>query len=167
MIVLVFFFFKQKTAYEMRISDWSSDVCSSDLVAFGRKIATIGLSMKKNVKLAREMGLLTIPESALIDIERIGDYPDSQICVISTGSQGELMSALTRMANQENRWLEVGAGDTVILSSHPIPGNEMDVSKVIDGLTRLGTKLAHSCLHDVHATGNDKQEDIKIGRAHV
>src|SRR3546814_1201080 len=109
MIVLVFFFFKQKTAYEMRISDWSSDVCSSDLVAFGRKIATIGLSMKKNVKLAREMGLLTIPESALIDIKRIGDYPDSQICVISTGSQGEPMSALTRMANQENRWLEVGA----------------------------------------------------------
>src|SRR3546814_1798091 len=111
MIVLVFFFFKQKTAYEMRISDWSSDVCSSDLVAFGRKIATIGLSMKKNVKLAREMGLLTIPESALIDIERIGDYPDSQICVISTGSQGEPMSALTRMANQENRWLEVGRSE--------------------------------------------------------
>src|SRR3546814_572501 len=130
-------------------------------VAFGRKIATIGLSMKKNVKLAREMGLLTIPESALIDIERIGDYPDSQICVISTGSQGEPMSALTRMANQENRWLEVGAGDTVILSSHPIPGNEMDVSKVIDGLTRLGTKVVHSGLHDVHATGHAKQEEIK------
>src|SRR3546814_1471988 len=128
-------------------------------VAFGRKIATIGLSMKKSVKLAREMGLLTIPESALIDIERIGDYPDSQICVISTGSQGEPMSALTRMANQENRWLEVGAGDTVILSSHPIPGNEMDVSKVIDGLTRLGTKVVHSGLHDVHATGHAKRSE--------
>src|SRR3546814_17340845 len=71
------------------------------------------------------------------------------------------MSALTRMANQENRWLEVGAGDTVILSSHPIPGNEMDVSKVIDGLTRLGTKVVHSGLHDVHATGHAKQEEIK------
>src|SRR3546814_6387047 len=128
-------------------------------VAFGRKIATIGLSMKKSVKLAREMGLLTIPESALIDIERIGDYPDSQICVISTGSQGEPMSALTRMANQENRWLEVGAGDTVILSSHPIPGNEMDVRKVIDGLTSLAPKAVHSDIHDGHATVHAKQEE--------
>jgi ribonuclease J len=130
-------------------------------VAFGRKVATIGLSMKKNVKLAREMGLLTIPESSLIDIEDIGDLPDGQVCVISTGSQGEPMSALTRMANRENRWLTIGDGDTVILSSHPIPGNEMDVSKVIDGLVRLGARVVHSGLEDVHATGHAKQEEIK------
>ena len=71
------------------------------------------------------------------------------------------MSALTRMANRENRWLEIGAGDTVILSSHPIPGNEMSVSKVIDGLVRLGAKVVHSGLEDVHATGHAKQEEIK------
>ena len=130
-------------------------------VAFGRKVATLGLSMKKNVRLAREMGLLRIPEASLIDIEDIGDLPDGQVCVISTGSQGEPMSALTRMANRENRWLEVGEGDTVILSSHPIPGNEMDVSKVIDGLVRLGVKVVHSGLEDVHATGHAKQEEIK------
>jgi len=130
-------------------------------VAFGRKVATIGLSMKKNVKLAREMGLLTIPESSLVDIEDIGDLPDAQVCVISTGSQGEPMSALTRMANRENRWLTVGDGDTIILSSHPIPGNEMDVTKVIDGLVRLGAKVVHSGLEDVHATGHAKQEEIK------
>jgi ribonuclease J len=130
-------------------------------VSFGRKVATIGMSMKKNVRLAREMGLLTIPESALIDIEKIGDYPDGSVCVISTGSQGEPMSALTRMANRENRWLEIGAGDTVILSSHPIPGNEMSVTKVIDGLVRLGAKVVHSGLEDVHATGHAKQEEIK------
>src|SRR3546814_18734342 len=93
------------------------------------------------------MGLLTIPESALIDIERIGDYPDSQICVISTVSQGEPMSALTRMANQENRWLEVGAADPAILSSNPIPGNELDTRQVHDGLHALGNKLVHFGLH--------------------
>lgn len=129
--------------------------------AFGRKVATLGLSMKKNVRLAREMGLLRIPESALIDIEDIGDLADGDVCVISTGSQGEPMSALTRMANSENRWLTIGERDTVILSSHPIPGNEMSVSKVIDGLVRLGAKVVHSGIEDVHATGHAKQEEIK------
>ena len=130
-------------------------------IAFGRKVSTLGLSMKKNVRLAREMGLLQIPESALVDIEDIGDLADGDVCVISTGSQGEPMSALTRMANSENRWLTIGEGDTVILSSHPIPGNEMSVSKVIDGLVRLGARVVHSGIEDVHATGHAKQEEIK------
>jgi ribonuclease J len=130
-------------------------------IAFGRKVSTLGLSMKKNVRLAREMGLLHIPDSAMVDIEKIDDLPDGDVCVISTGSQGEPMSALTRMANSENRWLTIGEGDTVILSSHPIPGNEMSVTKVIDGLVRLGAKVVHSGLEDVHATGHAKQEEIK------
>jgi ribonuclease J len=130
-------------------------------LAFDRKVATLGLSMKKNMRLAREMGLLEIPDSAIVDIEDIGDLADGDICVISTGSQGEPMSALTRMANSENRWLTIGEGDTVILSSHPIPGNEMSVSKVIDGLVRLGAKVVHSGIEDVHATGHAKQEEIK------
>ena len=130
-------------------------------VSFNRKVATLGLSMTKNVRLAREMGLLHIPEASLIDIEKIDDLPDGDICVISTGSQGEPMSALTRMANSENRWLTIGEGDTVILSSHPIPGNEMSVTKVIDGLVRLGAKVVHSGLEDVHATGHAKQEELK------
>jgi len=130
-------------------------------IQHGRKIATLGLSMKKNVRLAREMGLLHIPESALVDIEDIDDIPDGEVCVISTGSQGEPMSALTRMANGENRWIRIREDDTVILSSHPIPGNEMDVSKVIDGLVRLGAKVVHSGIEDVHATGHAKAEEIK------
>jgi ribonuclease J len=130
-------------------------------ISFGRKVATLGLSMKKNVKLAREMGLLNIPESSLIDIEDIGDLADGDVCVICTGSQGEPMSALTRMANNENRWITIGDSDTVILSSHPIPGNEMSVTKVIDGIVRLGAKVVHSGLEDVHATGHAKQEEIK------
>jgi len=130
-------------------------------IAFDRKVATLGLSMKKNVRLAREMGLLRIPDSTMVDIEDIGDFADGDVCVISTGSQGEPMSALTRMANSENRWLAIGEGDTVILSSHPIPGNEMSVTKVIDGLVRLGAKVVHSGLEDVHATGHAKQEELK------
>jgi len=130
-------------------------------ISFGRKVATLGLSMKKNVRLAREMGLLRIPEDALVDIDDVRDLDPGQVCVISTGSQGEPMSALSLMAQRNNRWLEIDQDDTVILSSHPIPGNEMNVSKVIDGLVRLGAEVVHSGLHDVHASGHAKQEELK------
>jgi ribonuclease J len=130
-------------------------------VAFGRKVATLGLSMKKNVRLARDMGLLRIPDHALVDIDDVRDLPPGEVCVISTGSQGEPMSALSLMAQRNNRWLEIDADDTVILSSHPIPGNEMNVSKVIDGLVRLGAEVVHSGVADVHASGHAKQEELK------
>jgi ribonuclease J len=130
-------------------------------IAFGRKVATLGLSMKKNVRLAREMGLLRIPDNALVDIDDVRDLPPGQVCVISTGSQGEPMSALALMAQRNNRWLEIDADDTVILSSHPIPGNEMNVSKVIDGLVRLGAEVVHSGIAEVHASGHAKQEELK------
>jgi ribonuclease J len=130
-------------------------------VAFGRKVATLGLSMKKNVRLARDMGLLRIPDHALVDIDDVRDLPPGKVCVISTGSQGEPMSALSLMAQRNNRWLEINADDTVILSSHPIPGNEMNVSKVIDGLVRLGAEVVHSGVADVHASGHAKQEELK------
>ncbi len=130
-------------------------------VTFGRKLATLGMSMKKNVRLAREMGLLRIPDHALVDIDDVRDMPPGQVCVISTGSQGEPMSALALMAQRNNRWLEINAHDTVILSSHPIPGNEMNVSKVIDGLVRLGAEVVHSGVASVHASGHAKQEELK------
>jgi ribonuclease J len=130
-------------------------------LAFDRTIATMGLSMKKNVRLAREMGLLDIPDRSLCDIADVGDIPADEVCVISTGSQGEPMSALSLMAAQENRWLTVGEGDVVIMSSHPIPGNEFPVSKVIDGLIRLGAEVVHSGIEDVHASGHAKQEELK------
>ena len=129
--------------------------------SFGRVIIPLGRSMRKNIAMARQMGILDIPDSALADIEDIGDYDDGQICVVSTGSQGEPMSALTLLGGGENRWLKVTGNDTVILSSHPIPGNEMNVSKVIDNLVRLGVRVVHSGIHDVHATGHAKQEELK------
>ncbi|CAN5749104.1 ribonuclease J [soil metagenome] len=130
-------------------------------IAFDRTVATLGMSMKKNVKLAREMGLLTIPDRHLRDIDEVGDLDPGKVCIISTGSQGEPMSALTLMAANESKWLKLGPDDTVILSSHPIPGNEMNVSKVIDGLVRLGVEVVHSGIEDVHATGHAKQEELK------
>jgi len=130
-------------------------------IAFDRTIATLGMSMKKNVRLARDMGLLQIPDSRLVDIEDIVDIDPAKVCVISTGSQGEPMSALALMASSDNRWIKVGPEDTVILSSHPIPGNEASVSKIIDGMTRLGAEVIHSGIDDVHATGHAKQEELK------
>jgi ribonuclease J len=130
-------------------------------LSFNRRIATLGMSMKKNVALARRMGVLRIPDHAIVDIEDLEGLPPGEACVISTGSQGEPMSALSLMAASDSRWLEITPDDTVILSSHPIPGNEAPVSKVIDGLVRLGAEVVHTGIADVHATGHAKQEELK------
>ncbi|MCU1483851.1 MAG: putative hydrolase of the metallo-beta-lactamase superfamily [Actinomycetia bacterium] len=127
----------------------------------GRKIATLGLSMKKNIRLARDMGLLTIPDASICDIADLDEVAPEKVCVISTGSQGEPMSALSRMASNDNKWIRIGADDTVILSSHPIPGNETSVGKVIDGLHRMGAEVIHSGIADVHVSGHAKSEEIK------
>jgi ribonuclease J len=130
-------------------------------VANGRVVATMGRSMNNNVRMARDLGILRIPDKSLVDIEQIGDYPPEQVCIISTGSQGEPMSALALLARGDNRWVKVGDRDTVILSSHPIPGNEMHVSRVIDGLLRAGAEVVHSGIVDVHATGHAQADDLK------
>ena len=130
-------------------------------VAHGRTIATLGGSMAKNIGLARSMGLLHIADSALVDIEKVGNLDAHRVCVITTGSQGEPMSALALMAAGENKWLTVGAGDVVILSSHAIPGNEASVGKVIDGLYRLGAEVIHSGLARVHVSGHAMREELK------
>ena len=130
-------------------------------MADGRKIATLGLSMKKNIRLGRELKVLNIPESAIIDIEEIDKYLPGQVCIISTGSQGEPMSALGLMARGENKWLKLGEHDTVVLSSHAIPGNESNVNAVIDGLIRMGADVVHSGIMDVHATGHAQADEIK------
>ena len=130
-------------------------------ISFDRVVAMLGRSMQNNVRLAREMGLLSIPDSHLRDIKDVGDLPPGKVCIISTGSQGETMSALTLMAAGESRWLKLTPDDTVILSSHPIPGNEMSVTKVLDGLSRLGVEVVHSGIEDVHATGHAKAEELK------
>jgi ribonuclease J len=130
-------------------------------IADGRKLATLGMSMKKNVRLGLELGVLSIPESSLIDIDDLDDYEPGEICVVSTGSQGEPMSALSLLARGENKFVKLGEHDTVILSSHAIPGNESNVNKVIDGLLRRGAEVVHSGVADVHATGHAQADEIK------
>jgi len=130
-------------------------------IACGRVVATLGLSMKKNVRLARDLGALTIPDSSIVDIEEVDKLPPEKVCIISTGSQGEPMSALGLMASGDNRWLKVGEHDTVILSSHAIPGNEFNVNRVIDGLLRNGAEVIHSGVADVHATGHAQADELK------
>ena len=130
-------------------------------IANGRTIATLGRSMARNVALARSMGLLHIPDESIVDIEKIGQLDPRRVCVISTGSQGEPMSALALMASADNKWITVGEGDLVVLSSHAIPGNETNVGKVIDGLSRLGAEVVHSGLAEVHVSGHAKREELK------
>lgn len=131
-------------------------------IATGRTVATLGRSMNTNVALARQMGLLTIPDHKLRNIEDVDDIPDGELCIISTGSQGEPLSALARMASGDSRWLTIHDGDCVILSSHPIPGNESSVSRVIDGLIRRGAEVVHSGVAHVHASGHAKSEELRV-----
>jgi ribonuclease J len=130
-------------------------------VGTGRKVATVGRSMQKNVRMARDLGVLKVPDDTLIDIEQAADYPPHKVCVISTGSQGEPMSALSLMARGDSKLLKVGEHDTVILSSHAIPGNEFNVTRVIDGLLRAGAEVVHSGIADVHATGHAQADELK------
>jgi ribonuclease J len=129
-------------------------------VASGRHIALLGRSMLKNVTVARELGLLRIPDKAFVDIESIDDLQPEQVCVISTGSQGEPMSALSLMSTGESRWLGVTDGDVVVLSSHAIPGNEWAVAKVMDGLARRGAEVVHAGIAHVHESGHARQGEL-------
>jgi ribonuclease J len=130
-------------------------------MATGRTLATLGRSMGKNIALARSLGRLHIPDSMVIDIEKTGDIDPRRLCIVSTGSQGEPMSALSLMAAGDNKWVTVGPSDLVILSSHAIPGNEAPVGKVIDGLCRLGAEVVHSGLAPVHVSGHAMREELK------
>ena len=127
----------------------------------GRVVATLGLSIKKNVRMGRDLGVLHIPDASLVDIDDLGKYPPGQVCIISTGSQGEPMSALALLARGESKWVKAGDHDTVILSSHAIPGNEGNVNRVIDDLLRAGVEVVHSGIADVHATGHAQADELK------
>ncbi len=129
---------------------------------YGRKVAIIGRSMINVVNIATELGYLNVPEGMVIDIDDIKKYPGNQVLILTTGSQGEPMSALTRMAMNDHRKVEIYPGDTVILSATPIPGNEKSVSKTIDALMRLGAHVVHEKSAGVHVSGHASQEELKL-----
>ena len=131
-------------------------------VKYGRKIAVCGRSMINIITTAVELGYIKCPENIFIDIDMIGSYTDDQLVIITTGSQGEPMSALTRMAAGDHRKVKITPNDLIIISATPIPGNEKYVSKVIDDLMQLGAEVVYSALADVHVSGHACQEEQKL-----
>ena len=131
-------------------------------VATGRTVATLGLSMQRNVGLARELGLLRVPDHALRDITDLERLDPARVLIVCTGSQGEPRAALTQMAEGVSKWVEIGDRDTVIFSSHPIPGNEAAIVTVRNGLARRGARVLHTGNLDVHTSGHGKQQELKV-----
>ena len=131
-------------------------------VRYKRKVAVIGRSMVNVVNISMELGYLKIPEGVLIDIDESNNYTPDKIVIITTGSQGEPMSALTRMAMSDHKKVDIVPGDTVIISATPIPGNEKLVSRTIDHLYKLGADVIYEKSNGVHVSGHASQEEIKM-----
>ena len=131
-------------------------------IEYKRKIAICGRSMVNMITTARELGYIECPDNLFIDIDMITNYTDEQLVIITTGSQGEPMSALTRMASGTHRKVKITQNDLVIISATPIPGNEKYVSKVIDDLMQIGAEVVYSALEDIHVSGHACQEEQKL-----
>ncbi|MBT4384478.1 RNase J family beta-CASP ribonuclease [Candidatus Peregrinibacteria bacterium] len=130
--------------------------------AENRKVFLSGGSMIRNAKIAQELGFLKPPKGIIKDIKVVNDYPDKQVLILTTGSQGEPMAALSRMATNSHRQVQIKPGDTVVISASPIIGNEKSVAFLIDSLARLGAKIVHNRIMDVHTSGHGCQEDLKM-----
>ena len=131
-------------------------------VRYNRKIAVSGRSMVNVVTKALELGYLNIPDGVLIDIDAIGRYPSDQIIVITTGSQGEPMAALSRMASGDHRMVSVTAEDFIIISANPIPGNEKHVNRVVNELMKFGAEVIYETMYEVHVSGHACQDELRL-----
>lgn len=130
--------------------------------SMGRKVAIIGRSLENVVAISNELGYLNIPENVLINADLINRYPADQMVIITTGSQGEPMSALTRMAFSDHRKVEICPNDYVIISANPIPGNEKTVGNVVNELMKLGANVIYERMYEVHVSGHACQEELKL-----
>ena len=128
----------------------------------GRKVAFSGRSMMNNTAMAQELGYMHIPDGTLINIEELNRYAPEEVVLITTGSQGEPLSALSRMASCSHRQVRVGPGDFIIISANPIPGNEKSVTKIVNGLLMLGAEVIYESMYDVHVSGHACQEEQKL-----
>lgn len=131
-------------------------------VKYKRKVAVIGRSMLNVVGIASELDYLKIPEGVLIDIDEVNNYPANQIAIVTTGSQGEPMSALTRMAMSDHRKVTIVKGDTVVISATPIPGNEKLVARTVDYLFKLGAEVIYEKSEGIHVSGHASREELKM-----
>ena len=131
-------------------------------VRHNRKVAVSGRSMMNNIAMAFELGYLTAPDNVMIEPEKVKDYDPGQIVLITTGSQGEPLSALARMAGGTHRQFSIGPNDFIIISATPIPGNEKMVTKVVNGLMKSGATVIYESMYDVHVSGHACQEELKL-----
>ena len=137
-----------------------------EAVRCGRKVAVSGRSMINVVNVAANLGYLNVPDNVLVDIEMIRNYPANEVVIVTTGSQGEPMSALHRIAFSEHRQVEIIPGDMIIISANPIPGNEKLVNKVINELMKRGANVVYERMYDVHVSGHACQEELKLMDEH-
>ncbi|MGB3914869.1 MAG: ribonuclease J [Dethiobacteria bacterium] len=128
----------------------------------GRKICVTGRSLVNSVRIASELGYLDLPDSILVELDQINKVPLEKLVLLTTGSQGEPMSALTRIATSEHRQVEIIPGDTVIIAANPIPGNEKLVARTVDNLFRRGAEVIHQSISGVHVSGHASEEEIKL-----
>lgn len=131
-------------------------------IKYNRKVAVIGRSMEKNLEIARELGYIDLPQNIFIEAHEVAKYPDEEILIVTTGSQGETMSALYRMATDEHRHIKIKPSDMVIISAKAIPGNEGSVSAVLNFLMKAGAKVAYQDFSEIHVSGHAAQEEQKL-----
>ncbi|MBL8164718.1 MAG: ribonuclease J [Anaerolineae bacterium] len=129
---------------------------------YGRKIAVAGTSMAKNIEMSRELGILKVPDDMFMDLSRIGHYPVGKVVILVTGAQGEPSAVLARLSTGRHRQLDVQPGDTIILSSHTIPGNEESVNRTINRLFQRGADVIYDPIAQVHVSGHARQEEMKL-----
>ncbi len=156
--------FAENTAHRIIVATFASNVdrvqqIINSAIKFDRKVVIEGRSMVNIITTASELGYINIPDNLMIDIDQIKNYPPEKVVLITTGSQGEAMAALSRMASNVHKKVSIMPGDTVILSSSPIPGNEKHVSKIINDLSRMGAKVI---FQDTHVSGHACQEELKL-----
>ena len=159
--------FKKAENYRIIIATFASNVNRVQQIIncaekYGRKVAFSGRSMVNYMDVAKRLGYLNVPENILIDIDMLGKFMPQQEVLVTTGSQGEPMSALSRMAYSDHRKVMVGEGDFIIISANPIPGNEKTVGNVVDELLKRGCKVIYESMYDVHVSGHACQEELKI-----
>ena len=136
-------------------------------IRYGRRVCFVGRSMVNVSRVAMQIGELHIPDECMVDVDNLDQYPDNEILVMTTGSQGEPMAGLTRMAYSEHRKLQIRQSDMVIISASPIPGNEKFISRVINQLYRCGATVVYEAMAEVHTSGHARQEELKLMHALV
>ncbi len=159
--------FKKAENYRIIIATFASNVNRVQQIIncaekYGRKVAFSGRSMVNYMDVAKRLGYLNVPENIIIDIDMLKRYQPQQVVLVTTGSQGEPMSALSRMAYSDHRKVMVGEGDFIIISANPIPGNEKSVGNIVDELLKRGCKVIYESMYEVHVSGHACQEELKI-----